>query len=116
MSTASTACRLRRPVPLDPAGFLEAAAGLSSTEVGAMTILAVGWWPEGKLPERPCDCERVLGVQAGHAAALVERLRPKFGPASYFGILRAAHVAKAERRARAGRVGMASRWNHPATA
>lgn len=99
---------LRRPLPIDPAAFLKATRDLSLTEVGAFTVLASAWWPKGTLPERPSELGVLLGLQAGQAKAVAARLAPQFAPGSYLALMRGAHVAKAERRARAGRKGMSA--------
>ena len=111
MSTKPTV-RLRRPLPLDPAQFFEITKDLTSTEIGALVILALEWWPDAVLPSRPADLGRVLGIDPHAAKKMADRLAPRLAYDSELGILRAAHVSKANRRARAGRAGMASRWSH----
>ena len=98
---------LRRALPLD-AGFLAATRDLSLRDVGALGVLALAWWPRGELPTEPGALGVLLGLQGQQAKAVAARLAPHFAPGSYLGVLRRAHVAKAERRARAGRKGISA--------
>ena len=113
MTTART---LRRALPLERNAFLEATDRLTAAETGALILLALEWWPNGTLPERPADLGRILGTDPQAAKTMASRLRPMFDTGGHLWLLRAAHVVKAERRARAGRSGMSSRWGHSAHA
>ena len=107
---------LRRALPLDRTAFRETTRNLTATETGALILLALEWWPTGTLSERPADLGRILGIDPQAAKTMASRLRPMFTTGGDLWLLRAAHVAKAERRARAGRSGMSSRWGHSAHA
>jgi hypothetical protein len=94
--------KLRRPLPLDPATFPDLVANLTLREVGALVLLGCAFWRDGVVRDA-AGTARVLDVHGPRLKPLLPVLQPFFEPGGAMVVLRAAHIAKAGRRAGAAR-------------